>query len=74
MLKIKLFLLAFLSVALLNGCASTSSEDEHLSVEQLYNRGHDLLAKTKYKKAETGCNLSKYLILIHLPITTNVAP
>ena len=51
MLKFKLFLLAFLSVAVLNGCASTSSEDEHLSVEQLYNRGHDLLAKTKYKKA-----------------------
>ena len=51
MLKIRLFLLAFLSVALLSGCASTSNEDERLSVEQLYNRGHELLEQTKYKKA-----------------------
>lgn len=45
-------MLAFTAVLMLNGCASdTSDSAEPVSVEHLYNRGHKLLAKTKYKKA-----------------------
>lgn len=52
MAKIKLFLLLFISVAMLDACSSTKDEaEEHISVERLYNRGHKQLEKTKYKQA-----------------------
>lgn len=52
MAKLRLFLAAFIVFSMLGGCASSDkTEDEHISVEHLYNRGHKQLAKTKYKKA-----------------------
>lgn len=52
MAKLRLFLLAFIVFSMLGGCASSDKkEEERVSVEHLYNRGHKQLAKTKYKKA-----------------------
>lgn len=52
MAKLRLFLLAFIACSMLGSCASSDkAEEERVSVEHLYNRGHKQLAKTKYKKA-----------------------
>ena len=53
MAKLRLFLLCFSALLMLNACASSTSktEEEHLSVERLYNRAHKQLEKTKYKQA-----------------------
>ena len=53
MSKLKLFLFCFSALLMLNACASSDSknQEEHVSVERLYNRAHKQLEKTKYKEA-----------------------
>ena len=50
MKKCKLLSLLFAS-ALLFGCASDDVDLDNMTAEQLYNRAHDYLDETRYKKA-----------------------
>ena len=51
MSKLRIILSLFVSLALLSGCSLFKEEEEHLSVDRLYNRAYKQLAKTQYKKA-----------------------
>lgn len=49
--RLLLLLLVGFSVAFLSACASDEAAEENMSVEELYNRGHYYMDKTRYKKA-----------------------
>jgi len=51
MVKLRLLTMVLVPFLLLGGCASDDAADENLTAEQLYNKAHDYLDRTSYKKA-----------------------
>lgn len=51
MVKLRLLILMLVPALLLAGCASDDTADENLTAEELYNKAHDYLDRTSYKKA-----------------------
>ena len=59
MKKCKLLSLLFAS-ALLFGCASDDVDLDNMTAEQLYNRAHDYLDETRFKKAAETLALDRF--------------